>query len=249
MVTKVLTVVVTAILAVLAGAAPALAQLVPIVPGNYAIMWVRTSYGVYEDPNAGADAVIDGGSGSIRLERTDDPAAYARGLCPTPYVVGGTPTRGGQFWCINEDGSSYPNFNMVTWNQLTPTVAKFGVSQSYHGSTYGESLEGIALLAPPPPPPPPATLKVFITQPKASASVKGTVWIVLWVEGTSGASNTFTLSADGKQVSAQTTSARGPVSIPWPTQTLPNGTHTLTGTVRDAAGNTGVVSINVLVTN
>jgi hypothetical protein len=163
--------------------------------------------------------------------------------------VGGTPTRGGQFWCITEDGGSYPNFNVVQWTQLTPTVARFEVSQGYRGTTYSESVSGIALLVPPPPPPPPTTLKVFITQPKALATVSGTAWVVLWVEGTSGASNIFTLSADGKPITTRTTTVRGPVSIPWVTQGLTNGTHTLTGTVRDATGNTGTMSITVIVNN
>jgi hypothetical protein len=30
---------------------------------------------------------------------------------------------------------------------------------------------------------------------------------------------------------------------------VPNGTHTLTGTVRDAAGNTGTTSITVILKN
>jgi len=47
--------------------------------------------------------------------------------------------------------------------------------------------------------------------------VKQPVWVVLWVEWTSGASNTFTLSADGQQITSRTTTARGPVSIAWPT--------------------------------
>jgi hypothetical protein len=103
-------------------------------------------------------------------------------------------------------------------------------------------------------PPPPSPVKVFITQPLGGATVSGTVWVVLWAEGTSGTSNTFTLSADGKQVRTQTTSARGPVTIPWPTTpvgTTPvaNGTHTLTGTVRDATGNTGTTSITVILKN
>jgi hypothetical protein len=105
-----------------------------------------------------------------------------------------------------------------------------------------------------PPPPPPSTLKVFITQPRNAATVGGTVWVVMWVEGTTGSSNTFTLSADGKQVGTQTTSSRGPVTLPWATMPagappIPNGTHTLTGTVRDAAGNTGTTSITVIVNN
>ena len=100
-------------------------------------------------------------------------------------------------------------------------------------------------------PPPPTTVKVFITQPRGGETVGGTVWVVLWAEGTGGASNTFTLSADGQQVRTETTSSRGPVTIPWPTAqgVVPNGTHTLTGTVRDAAGNAGTATINVIVGN
>jgi hypothetical protein len=105
-----------------------------------------------------------------------------------------------------------------------------------------------------PPPPPPSTLKVFITQPRNAATVSGTVWVVMWVEGTTGSANTFTLSADGRQVGTATTSSRGPVTLPWPTRPagappIPNGTHTLTGTVRDATGNTGTTSITVIVNN
>jgi len=130
-------------------------------------------------------------------------------------------------------------------------TARFSVSQGYHGSLYTEDVTGTATFIPPPcpTPPPPATLKVFITQPKATATVKGTAWIVLWVEGTSGASNTFTLSADGTQIATRTATVRGPVSIPWVTQGLANGTHTLTGTVRDGTGNTGTTSITVIVNN
>jgi hypothetical protein len=97
-------------------------------------------------------------------------------------------------------------------------------------------------------------LEVVITGPKPGATVSGTVWVVMWVEGTGGASNVFTLSADGKQVGSRTTSSRGPITIPWVTKPVgatpvPNGTHTLTGTVRDATGNTGTTSISVILRN
>ena len=96
--------------------------------------------------------------------------------------------------------------------------------------------------------------KAFITQPKGGATVSGTVWVVLWAEGTTGASNVFTLSTDGKQVGSLTTSSGGPVTIPWVTKPVgatpvPNGTHTLTGTVRDATGITGTTSITVNLKN
>ena len=83
----------------------------------------------------------------------------------------------------------------------------------------------------------------------ATYTVGGTVWVVMWAENTTGSSNAFTLSADGKQVKTETTSSRGPVTIPWDTRSVANGTHTLTATVRDAAGNTGTTSITVIVRN
>jgi len=84
--------------------------------------------------------------------------------------------------------------------------------------------------------------------------VSGTVWVVLWADGTTGASNVFTLSVDGKEIKSQTTASRGPVSIPWVTNAagttpVPNGTHTLTGTVRDAIGQTGTTSITAILGN
>jgi hypothetical protein len=102
--------------------------------------------------------------------------------------------------------------------------------------------------APPQPPPVNDSLKVFITQPTGGTTVRGTAWVVMWVEGTSGAANTFTLSVDGATVGSRTTSARGPVTIPWLTSTT-NGSHTLTAVVRDAAGRTGRTSVSVTVRN
>ena len=129
-----------------------------------------------------------------------------------------------------------------------PGAATFSFDIEWQGHSSGQLIGvGVKELAPPP-------LKVFITQPKAGATVSGTVWVVLWVEGTSGASNAFTLSADGTQIGSQTTSSRGPVTIAWPTKPvgatpIANGTHTLMGTVRDATGNTGTTSITVILNN
>jgi hypothetical protein len=92
-------------------------------------------------------------------------------------------------------------------------------------------------------------LKVFITQPTGGTTVGGTAWVVMWVEGTSGSANAFTLSVDGATVGSQTTSARGPVTIPWTTRGVANGAHTVRAAVRDAAGNTGSVSVTVTVRN
>jgi hypothetical protein len=101
--------------------------------------------------------------------------------------------------------------------------------------------------APAPPPPTSGTVKVFITQPGASATVRGTAWVVLWAEGTSGSANVFTLRAGNQQVGSQTTSARGPVTLPWNTAAFAEGVHTLTATVRDATGKSGSASVTVIV--
>lgn len=92
-------------------------------------------------------------------------------------------------------------------------------------------------------------LRVFITNPNPGATVSGTAWITLWVEGTSGTSNVFTLRVDGKQVGAVKTSSRGPVTIPWTTSSVPNGTHSVSATVTDATGNSGTSSQSVIVKN
>jgi hypothetical protein len=93
------------------------------------------------------------------------------------------------------------------------------------------------------------SLRVSITQPTGGATVAGTAWVVMWVEGASGSSNAFTLSVDGAAVYTETTSASGPVTLPWRTTSAVNGSHRVTATVRDAGGNTGSTSINVTVQN
>jgi hypothetical protein len=98
-----------------------------------------------------------------------------------------------------------------------------------------------------PSPPSNSAVKVFITQPTGGASLRGTAWVVLWAEGTSGSSNTFTLSVNGSTVGTKTTSARGPVSIPWTTSGT--GSRTLTATVRDASGHTGRTTVTVTLAN
>ena len=101
----------------------------------------------------------------------------------------------------------------------------------------------------PPPTAATGTLKVAITSPTSGATVGGTPSVVLWVDGTSGSANTFTLSVDGTTIGMQTIPQRGPVTVPWTTRSVANGAHTLTATVRDATGNTGRTSFTVTVRN
>ena len=103
--------------------------------------------------------------------------------------------------------------------------------------------------APAPTPSPTGSLKLYITQPTNGATVRGTAWAVLWADGTSGTSNTYSLTVGGRVVSTVTMSSTGPVSIPWVSTGTPNGAQTLGATVRDATGNTGAASVSVTVSN
>ncbi|HEY3097557.1 MAG TPA: Ig-like domain-containing protein [Methylomirabilota bacterium] len=82
------------------------------------------------------------------------------------------------------------------------------------------------------------TLKVFITSPAAGATVNGTVWSDVWVEGAAAGTRTFTLAIGGVTL-VSTTDSSNHVTLPWDSTRVANGTQTLVATVRDAAGNSG----------
>jgi len=70
----------------------------------------------------------------------------------------------------------------------------------------------------------------------------------MWVNGASRGSNTYTLSVDGRLITTRVAGS-GPVSVPWTTTGITNGTHTVTATVQDATGNSGMTSASVTVRN
>src|SRR6266850_543622 len=82
------------------------------------------------------------------------------------------------------------------------------------------------------------TLNVFITSPAAGATVTGTVWSDVWVEGASAGTRTFTLAIGGVTLMSGT-DASNHVTLPWDSTRVANGTQTLVATVRDASGNSG----------
>src|SRR5439155_5980 len=98
-----------------------------------------------------------------------------------------------------------------------------------------------------PPPPPPGTLKVFITSPAEGATVNGTVWSDIWVEGAAAGTNTFTLSIGGMTLASAT--GGNHVTLPWDSTRVTNGTHTLSLTVGDGAGRTSTATRTVTVSN
>ena len=146
--------------------------------------------------------------------------------------------------------ASVANGSQVLTASVRDAAGQTGsVSRSVTVSNAGGTAAPAASASAPPPPAASGTLQVAVTQPTGGATVGGKAWVVMWVDGSSGSSNAFTLSVDGAIVGSQTTSARGPVSIPWTTTGLSNGSHTVTATVRDAAGNTGSSSVSVTVRN
>ncbi|HXH84218.1 MAG TPA: Ig-like domain-containing protein [Candidatus Tectomicrobia bacterium] len=97
-------------------------------------------------------------------------------------------------------------------------------------------------------PPPAGTLQVAITAPRSGATVSGTTWATVWVEGAGTASKTYTLLVGGQTVATTTTTSSGPVSLPWDTTKTANGTQTLTARVQEGT-NAGTSSVSVNVSN
>ena len=87
-----------------------------------------------------------------------------------------------------------------------------------------------------------------MTNPGAGQTVSGTTWVSIWVTSPATPPFTFTLSAAGATVWTESSSNTF-VTLPWETPHTPNGAQTLTVTVRDATGATGVATVPVTVQN
>ena len=178
---------------------------------------------------------------------------HVGGLCPPTSAFAitnapATPTEGTgtTTWCIKSDGTFDGSSNTNgegSINQVTSDL--FVVEAENRRGNDGIWAVGRRVTTPPP-----AALKVSITAPHNGDTVAGTVWVVMWVDGSSGTSNVFTLSVDGTTVaSTNAGSSHGPVTLPWNSKAALNGTHTIRATVQDATGGTGTTSIAVLVNN
>jgi hypothetical protein len=86
---------------------------------------------------------------------------------------------------------------------------------------------------------------VSITSPSASSIVSGTIQVKANASDNV-AVTLVSLSVNGTLV---TTSTTAPYSLPWNSSSLPNGSHTLTITAKDGAGNTKSASIQVTNSN
>jgi hypothetical protein len=86
---------------------------------------------------------------------------------------------------------------------------------------------------------------VGFVSPATGASVSGNVAISVSATDNMTVSS-VTLSIDGSAAASDTAS---PYTFAWNTNAVPNGSHTLTATAIDAAGNSNAVSISVIVNN
>ena len=86
---------------------------------------------------------------------------------------------------------------------------------------------------------------ISISSPTNSATVAGTISIQVNASDNVGVSS-VTLYVDGKSAGS---SSASPFTISWNSATVPNGSHTLMVTAKDAAGNTSSSSIQVNVSN
>ena len=85
-----------------------------------------------------------------------------------------------------------------------------------------------------------SSISVFITSPGSDgAAMRDTTWFTIWIENAATGNKTYTLSVDGAPVGTTNTTSSGPVSMPWVTNKVTNGSHSVTISVLDAAGRTG----------
>jgi hypothetical protein len=88
---------------------------------------------------------------------------------------------------------------------------------------------------------------VFLTSPRTSATVQGSVAVNVWIEKQAAGTNRYTLAVAGRTL---TLTSGGPhVTFVWDSRTAPNGRHALTATVTDAAGKTGTATVEVTISN
>jgi subtilisin family serine protease len=86
---------------------------------------------------------------------------------------------------------------------------------------------------------------VYFSSPSAGAVVSGIVSVGVSATDNIGVASVM-LSVDGIPVATDTAS---PYSFNWATTTLPNGTHTVTASATDAAGNSNMSTVSVIVNN
>jgi len=92
------------------------------------------------------------------------------------------------------------------------------------------------------------TLQIFLTTPASGATVSGTVWVNVWVEGAVAGAKSYTMTVGSTTLWTQS-STDTHVTLPWTTTSTPDGVRTLAVDVTDASGNTGRGTVTVTVQN
>jgi hypothetical protein len=153
---------------------------------------------------------------------------------PTTMAVNFSVADGGTFSVFASEYPPMPQFVAGATLTLTATLAD-GTMATASTTVPGSQAPG---------------LQVWITQPTPGATVSGAAaWATVWIDGTSGASNTLTATLDGRAAGSATSSSAGPISFTFDTTVVADGTHTLTVTARDAVGDTGTNGISIVIRN
>ena len=201
-------------------------------------------------------------------ERGGDAVAqvsWTGATAPGPTVTALTPnsaTAGGAAFTLTVDGANFVSGATVLWNGATRTTTFVNATRVTAAITAADiAAAGSVPVSVRNPDgqtsgtltftvnPAGGSFSVFITAPASGATVSGTVWFTVWIEGAAAGSKTYTLSVGGTTITSTPTTSNGPVSLAWPTSTADNGARTATVTVRDSANATGRASITLNVAN
>jgi len=191
--------------------------------------------------------------------------SWTGATAPGPTVTTLTPnsaTAGGGAFTLTVDGANFVSGATVLWNGATRTTTFVSATRVTAAITAADiAAAGSVPVSVRNPDgqtsgtltftvnPAGGSFSVFITAPASGATVSGTVWFTVWIEGAAAGSKTYTLSVGGTTITSTPTTSNGPVSLAWPTSTADNGARTATVTVRDSANATGRASITLNVAN
>jgi len=179
----------------------------------------------FQSPQNGATL-----SGTVTAQvSASDSAGIASVSFYVDNVLAGTSTTSPYAWPLNTTGLANGG------HSLTAT-AKDTLGHSASATSTVTVSNTVADTTPP---------TVSITSPGSGSTVSGSVSIQATAVDNVGVASVI-FSVDGAQI-AKVTAA--PYAAAWSTTTVANGTHTLTVTARDAAGNTASASITVTVSN
>jgi hypothetical protein len=143
----------------------------------------------------------------------------------------------------------FPTGNPTTSTALNPQGVKFSSTGRYVASL--TVVDNMGVNDPSPPTRTivvqPAQVVVTITAP-TGPTVKGTVSVNVSVQGSTGNPNTFIFSVDGITLSTKSVNSTS-TKFAWNTRRQTNGQHTLSVSVTDVHGSSGVASETVTVQN